>query len=265
MPPSDLGTSQVTIELPPGVRIEDTARVSAQVAALVRQSPDVADIVEAVGDGDDGSIRNATVYISLKPLGERKLSFQREWEDQLAPKLRQIADARISVASQDGGGDSPVSLYFTGDDLEVLDGAARAAVAEMRMVKELRDPRIKGDLPRPELLIRPRFDLAAQLGVTVQAISQTIKIATLGDIPQNAAKFNLADRQVAIRVSLPPVLARGPVDAREPAGANHLRRRGAVEGGRRDQLRRRARRDPPLQPDPSDHGAGRPAAKSGAR
>jgi multidrug efflux pump subunit AcrB len=201
IPPSDFGTSQVTIELPPGVRIDDTARVSAQVAALIRQSPDVADIVEAVGDGDDGSIRNATVYVSLKPRGERKLS-QREWEDQLAPKLRQIADARISVASQDGGGESPVSLYFTGDDLEVLDGAARAAVAEMRTVMELRDPRIKGDLPRPELLIRPRFDLAAQLGVTVQAISQTIKIATLGDIPQNAAKFNLADRQVAIRVSL---------------------------------------------------------------
>jgi multidrug efflux pump subunit AcrB len=57
-------------------------------------------------------------------------------------------------------------------------------------------------LPRPEIVIRPHLDLAAQLGVTVQSISQTVLIATLGDIPQNVAKFSLSDRQIPIRVSL---------------------------------------------------------------
>jgi hypothetical protein len=38
--------------------------------------------------------------------------------------------------------------------------------------------------------------------VSVAAIGQTIRIATLGDLPQNAAKFSLAERQVPIRVSL---------------------------------------------------------------
>jgi multidrug efflux pump subunit AcrB len=38
--------------------------------------------------------------------------------------------------------------------------------------------------------------------VTVQSISDTIRIATLGDLDQNSAKFSLADRQVPIRVSL---------------------------------------------------------------
>ena len=51
-------------------------------------------------------------------------------------------------------------------------------------------------------LIKPRFDLAADLGVTTAALSQTIRIATLGDIDQNSAKFSLADRQVPIIVSL---------------------------------------------------------------
>jgi hydrophobe/amphiphile efflux-1 (HAE1) family protein len=200
IPPGDIGTSQVQVELPPGVRIEDTARVAAQVAAVVKQSPEVADVLEQIGSGDDGSIRNASVLVSLKPRAERKLT-QREFEDQLAPKLRRIADARVNVGSG-GFGDSPVGFYLTGDDLEVLDATARQVVLQMRGVKQLRDPRIRGDLPRPELLIRPRFDLAAQLGVSVAAISQTIRIATLGDIPQNAAKFSLSDRQVPIRVSL---------------------------------------------------------------
>ena len=50
--------------------------------------------------------------------------------------------------------------------------------------------------------IKPRFDLAADLGVTTAALSQTIRIATLGDIEQNSAKFSLSDRQVPIQVSL---------------------------------------------------------------
>jgi len=40
------------------------------------------------------------------------------------------------------------------------------------------------------------------LGVSVQSISETIRIATLGDLPQNGAKFSLSDRQIPIRVSL---------------------------------------------------------------
>jgi multidrug efflux pump subunit AcrB len=38
--------------------------------------------------------------------------------------------------------------------------------------------------------------------VSVASISQTIRIATLGDLDENSAKFSLSDRQVPIRVSL---------------------------------------------------------------
>src|SRR6185503_4138833 len=64
-------------------------------------------------------------------------------------------------------------------------------------------PRIAADMQRPELVIVPRLDLAAQLGVTTSALSQAIRIATLGEIDQNAAKFSLNDRQIPIRVVLP--------------------------------------------------------------
>ncbi len=63
-------------------------------------------------------------------------------------------------------------------------------------------PRIVGNLDRPEIIIRPRLDLAANLGVTTQALSSAIRIATLGDIDQNSARFSLSDRQVPIRVAL---------------------------------------------------------------
>jgi multidrug efflux pump subunit AcrB len=72
----------------------------------------------------------------------------------------------------------------------------------MQGLNEIREARIRGDLPRPEILVHPRLDIAAQLGVSVRSISETIRIATLGDLPQNAAKFSLSNRQIPIRVSL---------------------------------------------------------------
>ena len=48
----------------------------------------------------------------------------------------------------------------------------------------------------------PRLDLAANLGVTTQALSTAVRIATLGDIDQNSARFSLSDRQIPIRVAL---------------------------------------------------------------
>jgi hydrophobe/amphiphile efflux-1 (HAE1) family protein len=198
IPPSDFSSAQVTIELPPGVQLEETARVSAEVTALLRSQPEVTDIVESIGGGD---VRSAEIFVTLVPRDQRELS-QKQWQDRVQPAFAEIADARIGFASNDGPGGLPITLYLTGDDPQKLDAAARRAIVAMRALPELRDPRINGDMQRPEILVRPRLDLAAELGVSVASISQTIRIATLGDLPQNAAKFSLADRQVPIRVSL---------------------------------------------------------------
>ncbi|MBS0375854.1 MAG: efflux RND transporter permease subunit [Proteobacteria bacterium] len=201
IPPEDLGASQVVIELPPGVRLEDTSRIAARAAEILRRHKEVASIVESVGSDEDGQVRNANLFISLVPKKDRKLT-QKEWEDEVAPELRTIADAHVQFQSQNGFNGRDFTLFLTGDDPAALENAARGVIDQMRNVKEIRDPRIDGDMPRPEIVIKPRFDVAAELGVTVQSISQTVRIATLGDIPQNVAKFSLADRQVPIRVSL---------------------------------------------------------------
>jgi multidrug efflux pump subunit AcrB len=197
--------STLNIELPPGVRLEDTAAISAQAAAILMRQPEVTDVVEAVGEGGSiaGEVRNATLYISLVPRSARSLT-QRQFEQKLIGDLKKIPDARIDFQQSggNGGGGRDITLFMTGDNGALVQSTAQQIVGEMRGLPILRDPRINGDLPRPEIVIRPRLDLAAQLGVTVQSISQTVLIATLGDIPQNVAKFSLADRQIPIRVSL---------------------------------------------------------------
>src|SRR6059058_3503329 len=79
---------------------------------------------------------------------------------------------------------------------------ANQIAKEMATIPGLVAPRVGSNLAQPEITIKPRFDLAADLGVTTAALSQTVRIATLGEIEQNSAKFSLSDRQVPITVSL---------------------------------------------------------------
>ena len=195
-PTVDSDNSQVQIEMVPGTTLEDTERVADRVAELLYQQPEVERALERVRMG------NATIYVTLSPDRDRTST---QFERQLAPTLAKIPDARVRFQSQQGGGSSgrDITVMLAGSDPEVLQETASELVDQMKGLDTLVAPRIDADLTRPELIIEPRPDLAADLGVSTIALSQTIRIATLGEIEQNAAKFSLSDRQIPIRVKLP--------------------------------------------------------------
>ena len=195
-PTTNSDFSRVRIEMLPGTTIDQTEAVAGNVAAIINEQPETLNALESIREG------NAFIFITLKKDRERtSIEFERD----LTPKLAQIADARVSFLSQGGGGGTgrDISIMLSGSDPVLLNRTASKIVDEMSSLTEIRAPRVNADLSRPELLIKPQLDLAAQLGVTTTALSQTIRIATMGDIDQNSAKFSLADRQVPIRVMLP--------------------------------------------------------------
>jgi multidrug efflux pump subunit AcrB len=145
-------------------------------------------------------VRNANLYVQLVPPSQRSLS-QKDWEAQVSKELLVVPDARLQFQKQSDSGHD-LNLYVVGNNPELVERTAREAIVEMRTLKELKEPRIDGEMARPELVVHPHLDVAAQLGVTVANISETVRLATLGDLPQNNAKFSLPDRQIPIRVSL---------------------------------------------------------------
>jgi multidrug efflux pump subunit AcrB len=201
LPDQDFSLSTLTIEMPPGVLLSQTADVAAKAYDIVSRHPEVQNVVESIGEDENGEVRSGNLYIQLVPRSARKLD-QTQWQKHVIDELRVIPDARISFQAQTDGDGRDLTLYVVGSNPELVDSTARTAVEQMRTLPELRDPRINGDMARPELVVRPRLDEAAQLGVTVTAISETVRLATLGDLPQNGAHFSLPDRQIPIRVSL---------------------------------------------------------------
>ncbi|MEP9401329.1 efflux RND transporter permease subunit [Sphingomonas sp. VNH70] len=216
-PPQDRDRVTASVEMVPGTTLEQTAVVVKRVENLLRAQP----LVKTVYSSSYAGNGRVTAELIEKPtFGMRvrhKLglmddaSFDKlrstksvEFERSLAPELASIPDARVSFRSQFGWGGSSRDLSVTlgGDDPVKLNQTANQLVKEMEKLPMVVAPRVSGDLQRPEIIIRPRSDLAASLGVTTAALSGAIRIATLGDIDQNSARFSLSDRQIPIRVAL---------------------------------------------------------------
>jgi len=196
-PATNQDDSDVNFSLAPGATLKQSEAVADRIAAILRPQPEVERVYERINVG------SGHVSAVLRK-GRKKTST--EFERSLAPQLASIPDARASFQSQNGGGPSndsrDIMLYLGGEDPVSLNATAEKIADEMATIPGLRAPRVSGDLAQPEITITPRFDLAADLGVTTAALSQTIRIATLGDIEQNSAKFSLSDRQIPITVSL---------------------------------------------------------------
>ncbi|HEX7820115.1 MAG TPA: efflux RND transporter permease subunit [Sphingobium sp.] len=195
-PDANMNTSRIAIKLVPGSTLDQTRAVTDKVADMMQRDPLVESTFSNIKVG------TSTVFINLKRT--RKITSQ-QFERSRAPALLRVPDAQIAftaMQSAGGGTQRPIGVTLGGDDPVKLQETIARLTNEMRGVREIVAPRIEGNLQRPEIILKPRLDLAAQFGVTTSALSSAVRIATLGDIEQNMAKFSLTDRQVPIRVSV---------------------------------------------------------------
>ena len=210
IPPDDLSQTQVTVSLPPGSTFKQTLAAAERARGLVEANPHVKLVYTVVGGGSTGEdplafggapeVRTATLTINLTPRGERAGLSKQAVERQLREALVALPGARVKVGLA-GGGEKYV-LVLAGEDGRVLLDHARIVERELRTLPGIGNVTSTSSLVRPELIVRPDFDRAADLGVTSAAIADTLRIATSGDYDQSLPKMNLSQRQVPIVVKL---------------------------------------------------------------
>ncbi len=207
----DRGECLLQVELPPGATLEDTHKVCVELTNLILKYPEVKQVFATVGaptagkgraKGSAGEIHKASMYIMLKPRDVRGIS-QQKFEEKIRPTLRQVAGARTAF-NRIGGITGKLRVVLTSDDEVVLSRTASKLEDQMRSIQGVSDIVSSASLQRPEINVKPRFDIAAEQGVLVQSIARTALIATMGDVESNLPKFNLSDRQINIRVQLDP-------------------------------------------------------------
>jgi multidrug efflux pump subunit AcrB len=218
-PVGDLGFAVLTVELAPGATLEETTRVAETIRKRVMGMPEVTSVYSTIGAGgtgggpsqagnSSGDVRRANITIQLKPAEERNIT-QQEFQIKAAALLANIPGVRIAFGAQTG---SKLQITLAGDDPKALEAASAAVERDLGTLPGLGSVTSSASLMKPEIVIRPMPDRAAELGVTTDTLSAVTRIATSGDIDNSLAKLNLASRQIPIRVQLPDN-ARGDLES----------------------------------------------------
>lgn len=208
MPPDDNSQTQVYLELPPGATLAKTLASAEHARALITQVPHVESVYTTIGGGTAGGdpfmllgaaeTRRATLTVLLAPRGERPR--KQGIENNIRTALESLPGVRTKVGL--GGSGEKYILALTGEDPVTLLAASRALERDLRTIPGLGSVASTASLVRPEIVVRPDFARAADLGVTSAAIGETLRIATMGDYDVSLPKLNLAQRQVPIVVKL---------------------------------------------------------------
>ena len=201
IPEGDESRSVLSVELPPGSRLVDTQAATDAMVTRIRELPEVASVYSLGGATvkGPGEVRNAIVVVRYVSKTERKLS-QKQLEERIGAMLADIPDTRIYYANPRG--DRQLQLNVKAPDAESLSAGVAIIEGAMRKLPELHNVSAAAGLDRPEIRVQPRFDEAARLGVAPEQIAQIVRVATIGDVGANLAKFTAGDRLVPIRVEL---------------------------------------------------------------
>ncbi|RXF73657.1 efflux RND transporter permease subunit [Hansschlegelia zhihuaiae] len=207
LPESDTSRSILKIELPPGAKLEQADAVANRITAMLKRRPEVDTVYATVGSDMQGGmqtaateVRKGVVIINLKPRSERTLT-QKQFEAEMRREFATIPDLRTNFGNE--GGQREFTMIVSGADGEAVERTAvKVEQAVRAKVPALLNVISTAAIDRPEIRIVPKLDEAAELGVSVADIAETVRIATIGDVTQNLAKFSAGDRQVDIRVQL---------------------------------------------------------------
>jgi multidrug efflux pump subunit AcrB len=229
-PPEDESRIVVSVELPPGSTLDDTATTTDAMRDIVKEIDGVKSVLVIGGSTPlgDRDIRRATFTIILDRLdnglerklidlgralpvvgalipeipSEGRLRPQVEIEAAVFEALKAVPDVRAFKIGGPGGGSRPFAFDILSTDEDDLDEAVRKIEEALREEPMFLSPSTEAALPRPEIQITPKSEEAARLGVTVQQIATVVRVATIGDVSAALGKLSIDNRLVPIRVRL---------------------------------------------------------------
>jgi multidrug efflux pump subunit AcrB len=227
LPPDDNSRVVLSVELPPNATLDETGATTEKIDAAVRNIDGVQSVFVLGGASPKGDLelRRATVRVILQnidhslvkalvnkglarlpligayvPHVEEHGRARPQWdvERDIFAAVHSIPDVRISKVNDRAERD--LTFNFLSSNEDDLNDAVSLLESKLRASPVLANVSSEGALPRPELQIRPRMAEASRLGIMPQQISETVRVATIGDIDANLAKISLDDRQIPIRV-----------------------------------------------------------------
>ena len=202
LPLDDQAQFEMSIRAPEGTSAEETALIAERVAQDARALPGVAHTVVTVSGGDQATRNLASVYVALVDPGARTVSQQQvmmrarnEILGKLPPELRTSAGEVAAFST--GSSTAAIQYIVSGPDLQKLQEIEAQMSAIIKKSPAVVDYDTNNIIGKPEVRVSVDRDRAADLGVNVADVAETL-LTQIGG--QKASSYAEQGEEYDVRV-----------------------------------------------------------------
>lgn len=208
LPQMDDGRVLVKVKLPTGAAVAETDRILAAIEAQVSDDPRIESLFTMAGGRPVGTItyevaNEGELNLQLVPRDARDISTS-EYIRQLRPVVAQVPApggkvtvAQTKVKGMRKLGDADIEVKIQGDDLQQLFRLAGRLAQSMNTLKQFTNVYVAMDLSKPEMLINVDRVRAAEMGISVAEVADTLRTLVAGSV---ATRLREGDNDYDIRV-----------------------------------------------------------------
>ena len=206
LPLDDQSQFEINVRAPEGYTLSATSALAERMAADARKLPGVTDTLVTIGGGQQQVVNVANIYIKMTPIEERSVTqfdlMTRARSEIVAKYLKEMPQLRTSVnpvAAISGGGFRNADIQFVigGPDLDKLTKYSEDMLAKLKQIPDVVDADSTLVTGKPELRVVIDRARAADLGVRVGDIAQSLNTLVAG---QKVSTFNAGIDQYNVRV-----------------------------------------------------------------
>ncbi len=213
IPSQDMSRFTIRFQTPVGTSLDATDRYFRQIESFLVSRSEVTLFAGSVGGGSD--VNSGQAYVNMKEPRERPIDkklgrrlTQLEFMDVVRKHANTIPGGRVVLQdiSQTGfspsrGGGFPIEFNVRGPDWNVLAKSAREIAERMRQSGLVTDVDTDYQVGMPEVQVVPDRDRAADLGVSMSAIGETVNSAIggarIGKFKDKGRRFDIRGRLLA--------------------------------------------------------------------
>jgi HAE1 family hydrophobic/amphiphilic exporter-1 len=207
-PQDDQSEFDVSLRAPEGTSLEATEVTANRVSAAIRQLPEVVYTMITVAGDSAGTLNTASIYVRLKPIGERSRDqfeimdvVRNEVLPKAAPEGVKATLQAPGIAGGGGGGgqggQGDVTFVLQGPDLRTLERASNILAEKARAIPGLVDVDTSLRVGKPEMSVRLDRPKAADLGVQISDAADALRLLVGGD---QVTTYNEAGEQYEVHL-----------------------------------------------------------------
>ncbi len=203
-PQDDQDEFEVSLRAAEGMSLKSTLDISERVAKEIRELPHVAYTITTIGDNPQRWPNLAKVYVKLAPLSTRELTqfdLMGMAREKVLPKFASLGlRATVNPVATIGGSaqqNADVAFELRGPNLEKLNSYSNELLARLKKMPGVVDADTSLIIGKPELRAQIDRAKAADLGVSVVDIAQSLRLLVGGD---QISTFNEGGEQYEVHV-----------------------------------------------------------------